>query len=226
MALSANEEKIPVSKESELQNQLQMKEYIEKLNIASNVLPDPFTLKQGWLSEHKGMGLKHWPTVYFNDIDRFLSKNNASSDLINRLQSEYKEGKAYKYFKCEWVKEIYYHEISQFSKICFIKSRVTSSQRTNSTAYYVWVAIEKDSDKPGGHVYSAYCTCTAGMLGCCIHVIGLLFRVEAAVRTGATKLSSTSVLAKWNVPTGCKTKLIHKPIAEMTFNSFHYEKKK
>ena len=64
------------------------------------------------------------------------------------------------------------------------------------------------------------------MLGCCNHVIALLFRVEAAVRTGATKPSSTSLLAKWNVPTGVTTKIIHKPITEMNFHTFHYRKSK
>ena len=54
----------------------------------------------------------------------------------------------------------------------------------------------------------------------------MLFRVEAAVRSGATKPSSTSMLACWNVPTGCKTKLVHKPLADMTFHKHHYKKRK
>ena len=50
----------------------------------------------------------------------------------------------------------------------------------------------------------------------------MLIRVETAVRSGATKPSSTSMLAWWNVPTGCKTTLVHKPLADMTFHKHHY----
>ena len=96
--------------------------------------------------------------------------------------------------------------------------------RANNAAYHVWVAVEKDCEKPGGNILSGYCTCTAGLLGCCNHVIFLLFRVEAAVRSGATKPSSTSLLSKWNVPTGIKSKLVQKPISDMAFNKFHYRK--
>ena len=55
----------------------------------------------------------------------------------------------------------------------------------------------------------------------------MLFRVEAAaICSGATKPSSTSMLACWNVPTGCKTTLVHKPLADMTFHKHHYKKRK
>ena len=63
-------------------------------------------------------------------------------------------------------------------------------------------------------------------MGCCNHVTTMLFRVKAAVRSGATKPSSTSMLACWNVPTGCKTTLAHKPLADMTFHKHHYKKRK
>ena len=52
----------------------------------------------------------------------------------------------------------------------------------------------------------------------------MLFRVEAAAQIGATCPSSTSMLAKWNAPAGCKIMLKHKPISELVFNKFHYKK--
>ena len=73
-------------------------------------------------------------------------------------------------------------------------------------------------------IYTAYGTCTVGFWGCFNHVITLLFCVEAAVCTGARKPSPTSVLAKLNVPTGFKSKWIHKPICDMTFNNFSKDK--
>lgn len=222
-AMAAYEEKVPVDKEAEERNRSLTKEYTSKLIVDEDVLPDPFSLKVGWLAELNGTGLYKWPSVYFMDIEKFLTNMNSSGELLHRLECEYKEGKAYRYFKCDWVKEIYYNEINVTSKYCFLKSRVTPSQSINNTPYHVWVAVKKDGNKPGGKIVSAYCTCTAGLLGCCNHVVALLFRVEAAVRSGATKPSSTSLLAKWNVPTEIKTKLVHKPIAEMNFHRFRYK---
>ena len=116
--------------------------------------------------------------------------------------------------------------MSSESKYCILKTRVSRSQSTPNTAYHVWAVIEKDGERPGGKIYSAYCTCTAGLLRCCNHVTVMLFRVEAAVPSGATKPFSTSMLACWNVRTGCKTTLVHKPLADMTFHKHHSKKRK
>ena len=78
----------------------------------------------------------------------------------------------------------------------------------------------------GGKLCSANCTCTAGLLGCCSDVTAMLFRVEAPLSSGATKPSSTSMLACWNVSNGCKTTLVHKPLADMTFHKHHHKKRK
>ena len=117
----------------------------------------------------KGSDLSCWPSVYFMDINNYFNTSNLSNNLMDRLKSEYKEQKAYSYFKCDWVKGIYYHPITVVSKYQCLKGRETPS-----------------------------CTCTAGLLGCCNHVIAMPFRIEAAVRTGATKPFSTSDLAKWS----------------------------
>ena len=224
--MAAHEENIPIDKEAETRSRCLMKEYTSKLIIEGAVIPDPFSLNDGWLSETKGTGLQHWPSIYIMEIEDYLKSINNKSDLLCRLRSEYKEGKAYRYFKCDWVKEIFYHPISSSSKFCFLKGRVSPSMRTNNSAYYVWVLVEKDNKESGGKILTGYCSCTAGLLGCCNHVIALLFRVEAAVRIGATKPSSTSLLSKWNVPTGTKSKISHTPIADMVFNKYQYNKSK
>lgn len=221
--MAAYEDNTPVDKEAEERQRTISKEYTSKLITEATVLPDPFSLKTGWLAELKGTGLQKWPSVYFVNIERFLTKFNMSSELLHRLECEYKEGKAYRYFSCDWVKEVFYHHISEQSKICFLKTRVTPSQSINNPAYHVCAAIQKDSERPGGDIISAYCSCTAGLLGCCNHVTGMLFRIEAAVRCGATNPSSTSVLSKWNVPVGNKTKIIHKPISEFNFHRSSYK---
>ena len=109
------------------------------------------------------------------------------------------------------------------SNICFLKCRVTPSQRTSATPYNVWAAVEKT--KPGGKIISAYCSCTAGLLGSCNHVTAMLFRVEAAVSTGVTKASCTSKLCKWNVPTKSKHVFDMKTIREIAFTKSTYKRR-
>ena len=92
------------------------------------------------------------------------------------------------------------------------------------TMYHVCIPVEKDGENPGGNIFSGYCTYTDVLLGCFNHVIPLLRCVEAVVCTSTTKPSSTSLLSKWNVRTGVKSKLVQKPINEMTFNKFHHRK--
>ena len=79
------------------------------------------------------------------------------------------------------LKEIFYHHVSSESKYCILKTRVTPSRRTSNTAYHFWAIVEKNGERSGGNIYSAYCTCTSGLLGCCNHVTAMLFGVEAAV---------------------------------------------
>ncbi|XP_065642246.1 uncharacterized protein LOC136073896 [Hydra vulgaris] len=220
---SAIENETPIDNESEDRQRLLVCEYKSKLILRGCVIPDPFSLKKNWLSE-SGSGLYKWPSIYYTDIEKYLRKLEQPYELKNRLDSDYKEGKAYRYYKCEFVKEIYFHEITEESDFCFLKSRVTPSQRTSSTPYHVWAAVKKDNERPGGEINSAYCTCIAGLLGCCNHVIAMLIRVEAAVCTGATKPSCTSVFAKWKVPSGIKTVLTHKPLCDVVFNKHHYKK--
>ena len=70
---------------------------------------------------------------------------------------------------------------------------------------------------------SAYCTCTAGMLGSCNHIAGVLFRVEHAVKTGMTKPASTQKLCEWTIPTK-KTKIKPKKISDFVWKKSCYSK--
>ena len=72
--------------------------------------------------------------------------------------------------------------------------------------YDVWVIAGKDNEAfPGGEIKQAYCTCTAGLIGSCNHVAGLLFRIEHAIITRAANMvACTSKLSTWNVPSGKK----------------------
>ena len=61
------------------------------------------------------------------------------------------------------------------------------------------------------------------MLGCSNHVAGVLLRIDHAVKTGATKPSSTSELCKWNTP---NAKTIIKPtkVSDVAWTKSHYSK--
>ena len=159
--------------------------------------------------------------MYITDISEYL-KTKTSTELMKHLVNEYKELKAYRYFTCGWVKEVFYHPISENSAYCLLKCRVTPSQRISAKPYQVWVVIEKDTaGKPGGTITSAYYTCTAGLYGSCNHIAGVLFRVESAVPRGITKPTCTDRLAMWKVPQA-KTDLSPCPVSKIVFKKDHY----
>ena len=177
------------------------------------------TLKSGWIGENNG--ICKWPTLIYKDIANYMSM--LGPEFISKLEREYKLGKAYRYFSCEFVREVYYNDIEDKSPFCLLKCRVVPSQRTSSKPYHVWACLKKDiGENPGGAVMAAYCTCTAGLKGTCNHVVALLFRVDNAVVTGMTKLSKTSKLCTWNVPSGAKVNVQPTQVSEMTFKQGHY----
>lgn len=206
-AFNAYEEHIPVDQDKEDHQRRLLEFYKEKLVLASRfhtsgpvVIPDPFTLQDGWLGESEGM--RYWPPVNIWDIAKYLNMK-CSTELINRLMNEYKEGKAYRYFTYGWVQEILINKISESIPVCLLLSKVTASQRLSSKPHVAWVALQRSSEaSPGGEVVNAHCTCTAGIHGIhgCNHIAAMLFRLEAAFRTGTSQLSKPSLPSQCNVP--------------------------
>ncbi len=146
------------------------------------------------------------------------------AELEHRLLNEYKEGKAYRYYVSGWVREVLYHPVSKASPWCYLYARVCPSMRTRIKDYQVWALVKKDDGtKPGGQIFSAYCTCTAGLLGTCNHVAGLLFRVEAAVRCGLTDPACTAQTCKWNLPSQ-RSDVLSEPAkaCSISWNKGHY----
>ncbi|XP_045161885.2 uncharacterized protein LOC123526703 [Mercenaria mercenaria] len=215
------EENLPVDEKAEQAEQRLLQEYKAKLHVDKEVVPDPFSLKVGWKGEKTGMRL--WPPVYITDISAYLNCSTPK-EVIHRILNEYKQGKAYRYFENKWVKEVFVHEIRENSDKCILKTKVTPSMSINSKAYDVWAVIRKDTQQtPGGEILSAYCTCTAGMLGTCNHVAGMLFKIEHATKTGETSKTCTDRLCEWNV---AKAKPSKKPVkaGEVTWRKGHYSK--
>jgi len=131
------------------------KSYEDLLYIDKTKLPDPLQLCDGWFDEKIGMG--KWPPIFITDITNFLITCESPSEVKKRL-NEYKIGKAYEYYHCNWLKEVFYHEIAGDCDFCFLRAWCTPSQRLNDEDHSVWVCASKDS----GEIKSAYCSCTAG----------------------------------------------------------------
>ena len=162
---------LDINKEQNYRRQLQ--EYQEKLNIDLFKVPDPLSIKSGWNGEEQGM--INWPSNYFDDIDKHFEAKSPT-DFINRLHSEYKQGKAYHYVACELVQEFFYHKVSEFFQFCIMKTKVTPSPKTSQKDYIVWIIVTKDKDEmSGGKITSAYCQCTAGLMELCNHIGGTHF---------------------------------------------------
>lgn len=143
-------------------------QYAELLQIKGQRIPDPIgELKSDWIGEKQGVHI--WPPVSHSEIADWLlneapcpsepsGRVHKETSLHQRLLSDYKEGKAYSYFKSHWLQEVFYHPISDDSSLCILKSQCTPSQAVRSLPHDVWVAV----DKANGKIYSAYCSCFAG----------------------------------------------------------------
>ncbi|XP_070557252.1 uncharacterized protein [Ptychodera flava] len=184
-----------------------------------NILPDPMSLGDGWVGEDRGMEM--WPSIFLSDITMYIMANHPGNDvpLQQRLLNEYKEGKAYRLYTGGWLKEIFYHAVSQHSEYCFLKANCCHTMKIGDVPHTVWICVLKKT----GDIKSAYCSCTAG-LGCsCIHITAMFFRVEAAVRTGQTNVACTSKLCQWNIPAK-KTHIEPLRVKDMDFKVSKFSK--
>ena len=188
-AFVAIENNIPIVQTAEEAKVELDKEYQMKLQVLGEVIPDPFILREGWLSEQES--IKAWPTTLYPDIFNFLSFN--PSELGSTDLNDYKTSKAYTYYSEGWLNPINYHEISKHSKMCIFKGTCKPSQRVSEASHKLWVVIEKSS----GKVLRGHCTCMAGFSQTCNHVAAILFRIEAAVRMGLTNPFCTSKPCEW-----------------------------
>ena len=148
-AMAAWEQKIPVDITVEETHCVTFLQYRNKLKIETHVVPDPFSLEPGRIGELIP-GMKKWPSLYDMGIAKYLRDNSWSDCLLHRSNCEYKEGKAFRYFSCDFVKEIYFHDISDTCAYCFIRTRVTPSQRISATPYTVWAVLRS-------RIINAYC---------------------------------------------------------------------
>ena len=118
-----------------------------------------------------------------------------------------------------------YNYISDDSKICILKTKCVPSQRVSMKKYNVWIICCKyKRNFIGEEILAGYCTYTAGLLGSCNHIVGLMFRAEAAVLTGYCNPTCTSTLATWNIPRG-KKQIQPDEVSKLRFTHDTYMKK-
>lgn len=150
MLYNNNVAELPGRREQDISRK---KDYKSLVNSAYPAT-DPTKL-QKWLGEKEGLRL--WPPVSYLDIHWFFQQNG-SAGLSKEQLTAYKTGKAYSYFQCNWLKEVFYSPLSKAHKCCFLKAKCTPSNRVNDVPHNLWVKIIKES----GDIVSAYCTCVAG----------------------------------------------------------------
>ena len=163
------------------------KEYEKKLGVDDRLIPDPFKIPHGWLEEDEGMAF--WTMLLYPDIFNYLMfypTQLGSTDL-----SDYKNLKAYSYYKSGWLQPLYFDKLSG-SKYCIFKGECRQSQRIKEINYKFWIIKEKF-----GKIRSCHCTCMAGMGQSCNHVADAMYRIEAAVRNGLTNPTCTSTANQW-----------------------------
>jgi len=93
-------------------------------------------------------------------------------------------------------------------RLQYLSAKVIPSQRVSKKPYDAWVCVDGN-----GTVKCAHCTCMAGLGQVCVHIAAVLFKVEAAVKLGFTKRSSTSEACKWNTQFRKEVEMM--PVSEM-----------
>lgn len=106
--------------------------------------------------------------------------------------------KAYRFFKDGHVQALKCHPWSSQPDVICVTSTVLPSMRKDRI-YCVTIAIKESTS----HVMTAYCTCPAGLSGCCNHITATLYCLEDYVRRGLReeeRMGCTEKLQKWNQP--------------------------
>lgn len=156
---TAMEMKIPIQPTAEERIATTVSEKARLLDLGNGAsLPDPASLTKDWLGEKDG--ITSWPPLFLCDITVYLMADHPGKDvtLHERVLNEYKEGKAFRLYDAGWLKEIYWHPVSNESKLCFLKANCTHTMSINNVQHSAWIA----ADKKSGKIASAYCSCVAG----------------------------------------------------------------
>lgn len=181
--------------------------YLKKLQLNSGTqLPDPYSLREKWSDD-----IRNLPPVTSRDVTEYLL--DTPSEFTKENLRAYKSLEAYDYFACGHVQDVLYNKINDKEDFCFIKADVLPSQRQSkgTQMYKVWVCLNKKQ----GWIFTANCTCMAGLGSACSHAAALMFKLEAAVNLQLHEgTAPTSELCQWKQ---CKKSVTPSPLTEINF---------
>ena len=123
----------PVKTAVEIESDL-ITDYKNKLKIYDFAIPDPVKIPHGWIEEDEGMAF--WPMLSYPDIFNFLMFY--PSELGSKDLSDYKNSKAYSYYKSGWLQPLQYHNLSG-SKYCIIRGECRKSQSIKDSFHKPWI---------------------------------------------------------------------------------------
>ena len=85
-------------------------------------------------------GMVFWPMQSYPDIFNFLMF--CPTELESRELSDYKNSKAYSYYKSGWLQPLQYHNLSG-RKYCIIRGECRKSQSIKDPFHKFWIILEK-----------------------------------------------------------------------------------
>ena len=130
-----------------------------------------------------------------------LQKGNTKESVEDLyVQTEYTRtlDKGYRFFQDSYVQNIKCHPMPHKPDFVCVASTVLPSMKKDCI-YHVKIVVQKSPCS----VNTAYCTCPAGLSGCCNHVIATLYCLEDYIHQGfqdEEKKGCTERLQVWNKP--------------------------
>lgn len=162
------------------------KRYLEKMSQIG-IKECPYELPADvWVNQPTS-----WPQLEYPEVYEYLI--NTPGVFTREAMKNRKSLESHNQFLSGWVKTVFYYEVPS-SSIVVMKALVMPSQRLNEAPHTPWISINKSHNS----VLNAHCTCMAGLGESCTHIGAILFKIEAAVRTGYTRRACTEEACQWN----------------------------
>ena len=163
MAYLSDSDSVPIANRQmskyfhQLEDSEAKERYLKKLTIRDGEipLPDPYLCEGNWVDD-VSQSQCQWPGTEYGDIYQYLVETPGPYTRDN--MKAYKSLEAYNYFQSGHVQTVYYWAVAPDIPVCFLRAKVTPSQRAGTDAHEAWVCV----DKGRGYVVSAHCKCLAG----------------------------------------------------------------
>ncbi|XP_066924725.1 uncharacterized protein [Clytia hemisphaerica] len=129
-----------------------------------------------------------WPEHTYPHLYHYLIKSPRI--YSQEAMEKYKSLDAWKFYISGWVQEVKHMKINE---VTLMTAEIRPSYKTSEKTRSAWVLM-----KNNGSVVYGHCKCMAGLDETCSHVGAILYKMEAAVRIGFTKVTPTDLPQLWN----------------------------